>query len=181
MYASSASAFGPDDPIHLRPQTHYGAFQLAGEGSARAYWNDGGIASIGLRLLIVYDPGRETGMSAGTSLARRAAARGEPHEHPFTGRTGFVCVDDCASLFERALYVEAQDARVFNVIGEEGDVEDVLAHIRRHVPGAQLSASGPPIRIAAGIAEDDLDRAFSGRPQTGLTAGLKSTIDHYRR
>ena len=181
VYASSAGVFGPDDPVHPRPETHYGAFKLAGEGSARAYWNDAGISSIGFRPLIVYGPGRETGLSAGTSIACRAAARGEAYVHPFTGRTGFVYVDDCAALFEQALDAQEEGARVFNVIGEEADVEDALAHIRREVPGARLSASGPPVRIATGIDEGDLDRAFPDRPRTRLAAGLKSTIDHYRR
>lgn len=60
LYASSAGVFGPDDGATPYPQTHYGAFKLACEGSARAYWNDHGIASVGFRPLVVYGAGRET-------------------------------------------------------------------------------------------------------------------------
>ncbi|MEO6322648.1 MAG: NAD(P)-dependent oxidoreductase, partial [Polaromonas sp.] len=77
VYASSAGVYGPDDAQHPLPMTHYGAFKLATEGSARAYWHDRQIASIGFRPFVVYGPGRETGVSAGPSLACRAAARGE--------------------------------------------------------------------------------------------------------
>lgn len=181
VYASSAGVFGPDDPVHPLPDTHYGAFKLACEGCARAYWLDAGLASVGLRPLIVYGPGRETGLSAGTSIACRAAARGEAYVHPFTGRTGFVYVDDCAELFERALDTPAQGARVFNVVGEEADVEDVLAALRQAVPGARLSAAGAPVRIANGIDESELDNAFPGRQKTRLAAGLAATVEHYRR
>jgi nucleoside-diphosphate-sugar epimerase len=75
LYASSAGVFAPDDSAAPLPQTHYGAFKLACEGSARAYWHDHGIASVGFRPLVVYGAGRETGSSAGPSLACRAAAR----------------------------------------------------------------------------------------------------------
>jgi nucleoside-diphosphate-sugar epimerase len=101
VYASSAGVFGPDDALHPRPTTLYGAYKLACEGCARAYWADIELPSIGFRPLVVYGPGRETGLSAGPSLACRAAARGEEYLHPFTGSTGLVYVDDCAALFDR--------------------------------------------------------------------------------
>ncbi|WP_163837351.1 NAD-dependent epimerase/dehydratase family protein, partial [Providencia stuartii] len=66
-----------------RPTTHYGTFKLACEGSARAYLADRGLASIGFRPFIVYGPGRETGLTAGPSLACRAAARGESYRIPY--------------------------------------------------------------------------------------------------
>src|SRR4051812_43122616 len=61
VFTSSAGVYGPDDEATPRPITHYGAFKLACEGSARAYWEDHGIASIGFRPYIVYGFGRETG------------------------------------------------------------------------------------------------------------------------
>src|SRR5258706_2109204 len=94
VYMSSASVFGPDDGTQPLPLTHYGAFKLAGEGSARAFWEDDKLPSIGFRPLVVYGPGREIGLSAGPSLACRAAARGEPYVVPFTGSTDFLFVDD---------------------------------------------------------------------------------------
>ncbi len=180
VYASSAGVFGPDDAVHPCPTTLYGAYKLACEGAARAYWADHRLPSVGFRPLVVYGAGRESGMSAGPSLACRAAARGETYVHPFTGATGLVYVDDCAALFERALATPLTGAAVFNVIGDVATVEDVLAEIRRNVPDARLSASGPPLPIAAGIAEPGLDDMFPGRQRTSLAQGIKATIDHYR-
>lgn len=180
VYASSAGVFGPDDAQHPAPTTHYGAFKLACEGSARAYWADVGLPSIGFRPLVVYGPGREAGLSAGPSLACRAAARGEPYEHPFTGASGLVYVDDCAVLFEQAVFMPLEGARVYNVIGDVVMVDEVLAEIRRNVPDARLSASGPPLPIAAGIREEGLDELLPGRQRTSLAHGIRATIDHYR-
>lgn len=180
VYASSAGVFGPDDAVHPFPTTLYGAYKLACEGAARAYWADHRLPSIGFRPLVVYGAGRESGMSAGPSLACRAAARGEAYMHPFTGATGLVYVDDCAALFEQALMTTPKGAAVFNVIGDVATADDVLAEIRRNVPGAQLSASGPPLPIAPGIAEDGLDEFLPGRQRTSLARGIKATIDHYR-
>jgi len=180
VYASSAGVFGPDDARHPAPTTLYGAFKLAGEGCARAYWADIRLPSIGFRPLVVYGPGRETGLSAGPSLACRAAARGEPYVHPFTGRSGLVYVDDCAAMFEQALAAPVAGALVYNLIGDVVAVDDVLSEIRRNVPDARLRAEGPPLPIAPGIVEAGLDELLPGRQRTSLAQGIKATIDHYR-
>src|ERR1700710_1986693 len=54
VYTSSAAVFGPTDGRTPFPDTHYGAFKLACEGSARAYWEDHRLASIGFRPFVVY-------------------------------------------------------------------------------------------------------------------------------
>ena len=63
VYASSAGICGKkedylpstsvdDDDVHI-PRTHYGVFKLCNEGNARIYFQDHGIASVGLRPLTV--------------------------------------------------------------------------------------------------------------------------------
>ncbi len=76
-YASSAGVFGPDDAETPRPVTHYGAFKLACEGSARAYWRDHGLASVGFRPFVVYGPGARDGADGRPEprLSRRRARR----------------------------------------------------------------------------------------------------------
>src|SRR6185295_20348913 len=69
-WASSAAVYCADDPSPapesggLRPATHYGVYKLANEGTARIYWADDGVPSIGLRLYVVYGPGRDQGMTS---------------------------------------------------------------------------------------------------------------------
>ena len=110
VYTSSAGVYGPDDGMTPYPTTHYGAFKLACEGSARAYWSDHGLASVGFRPFIVYGPGRETGLTAGPTLACRAAARGERYRIPYVGSAGLVYVDDVAHAYKLALLRDAEGA-----------------------------------------------------------------------
>jgi nucleoside-diphosphate-sugar epimerase len=180
VYASSAGVFGPDDAANPRPTTLYGAYKLASEGAARAYWADHKLASFGFRPFVVYGPGRLGGLSAGPTLAARAAAWGEPYEHRFTGSSGLMYVDDVAEAFERALTLPATGAGVYNLIGTVATVDEVLAEIRRNVPDAQLSQSGPPLPIAPGVTEEGLDDLLPGRQKTSLAAGIAATIEHYR-
>jgi len=180
VYASSAGVYGPLDAHHPLPATHYGAFKLAVEGSARAYWHDHGLASVGFRPFVVYGPGRETGVSAGPSLACRAAARGEPCTIGYTGASGLIYVDDVAAAFEQALLTPAQGASVYNLVGETATVDEVIAEIRRRVPGARIDAAGPPLTIAPGLSEEGLDTLLPGRQRTTLAQGIAATLDHYR-
>ncbi|MDR3451475.1 MAG: SDR family oxidoreductase [Rhodoferax sp.] len=180
IYASTAGVYGPDDARQPRPATHYGAFKLAVEGSARAYWNDVGLPSIGFRPFVVYGPGRETGVSAGPSIACRAAVRGEPCTIGYTGASGLIYVDDVAAAFEQALLSPAQGAGVYNLVGEVATVAEVIAEIRRHVPGAKLDAAGPPLSIAPGLTEEGLEALLPRRQRTNLAQGIAATIAHYR-
>lgn len=179
-YASTAGVFGPDDAQHPRPITHYGAFKLAAEACARAFWHDAQLPSVGLRPLVVYGPGRDLGLSAGPSLACRAAARGEAYEIGFTGETGLVYVEDVAAAFAHAVLHPGEGAHVFNLIGEVARVDALLAEIRRQVPDARLSAAGPGLGIAVGQGEAGLDDWFPGRPVTSLAQGVARTLAHYR-
>ena len=180
LYTSSAGVYGPDDGCTPKPTTHYGAFKLACEGSARAYLDDHGLSSIGFRPFIVYGPGRETGISAGPSLACRAAARGEAYVIPYSGRSGLVFVDDVAAAYEAALLRAPDGAHVFNNAGETVSNDDVVAAIRLVVPGTRLSVNGPPLSIIPEIDPSNIDDVLPGLPKTGLADGIRQTVEFYR-
>jgi nucleoside-diphosphate-sugar epimerase len=181
LYASSAGVFGPDDGAQPRPETHYGAFKLACEGSARAYWNDCGVASIGFRPLVVYGAGRESGSSAGPSLACRAAARGDAYTIPFTGSTGLVFADDVAAAYEAALFAPVEGAHVFTLAGEIASVDAVIERLSALAPGARIAAAGAPLPIATEFPHDPaLERLLPGLPTTSLEDGLRQTLAFYR-
>jgi UDP-glucose 4-epimerase len=181
VYASSAGVYGPNDGRTPFPTTHYGAFKLACEGSARAFWEDAGIASIGFRPYIIYGGGRDIGLTAGPSLACRAAARGEAYDIPYSGSAGLVHVDDVTAAFEMALLRELDGAHVFNLVGEVASNEDVVAAIREVVPGAAVGIHGPGLPIVSDIEEGDLRKVLAGLPRTGLRDGVRRTIDYYRQ
>jgi nucleoside-diphosphate-sugar epimerase len=176
VYASSGAVYGPHDASQPSPATLYGAWKLAAEGIARACHADHGIGSVGLRPFIVYGAGREVGGSSGPSIACRAAVAGQPYTIPFTGRCGLVYVDDVVAAFAAALAPRQPGAHVFNLVGQEAGVDDVIAEIRRHVPGARLAAEGPPLPLAPGVAADDPTPVLGPLPQTPLDAGIAATI-----
>ena len=80
VYTSSIAVFADSDADpatgRLRadatghPRNHYGVYKQANEGNARIYWQDDGLASIGLRPTTVYGVGRDQGMTSGPTKAR---------------------------------------------------------------------------------------------------------------
>lgn len=180
LYSSSGGVYGPDDPDVPLPTTHYGAFKLANEGSARAYWLEDGIASIGFRPFVIYGPGRETGLTAGPTLACRAVAQGEPYVIPYTGRSGLVYVGDVAAAYERAIMTSFEGAHVINQAGHSTDMSEVIHELRQIDPAADIRAEGPPmpsLSTATGFTGEDVLGALDATP---VRAGLRFTVEHYR-
>ena len=70
-YASSTAVYNASDPSPApesggtAPSTLYGVYKLANEGTARVFWQDDGVASIGIRPYVVYGPGRDQGHDVG--------------------------------------------------------------------------------------------------------------------
>jgi nucleoside-diphosphate-sugar epimerase len=75
-YASSAAVYDGAG-VTFTPANIYGVYKIANEGSARIYWQESQVASVGLRPLIVYGGGRDQGTTSSPTLAMAAAARGE--------------------------------------------------------------------------------------------------------
>ncbi|MFN2459842.1 MAG: NAD-dependent epimerase/dehydratase family protein, partial [Candidatus Velthaea sp.] len=180
-YASSVAVFGPTSGITPEPTTQYGAFKLCNEGNARAYWLDAKLRSVGLRPFTVYGPGRETGITAGPTIAMRQAVKGEPYTIPFTGQTGMDFVGDTATIFARAATEPPEGAFAFSLQGVIASTDDIIVAVRDIVPDAQIDAAGPPLPFAPELDEGDLRRVFPGLPQTSLADGTRATIDFYRR
>jgi nucleoside-diphosphate-sugar epimerase len=180
VFASSAAVFGPDNGHTPFPVTHYGAFKLANEGNARAFFHEHGLSSVGFRPFTVYGPGRDTGLSAGFTIACRHAAERRPYVIGLSGASDMLFVDDAAAAIEATVLRRPEGASSFNLIGEVAAVEDVVEAIRDIVPGADISAAGPPISTYFELKRDDLSSILPRLPCTPLRQGLAITVDHYR-
>ncbi|MGF7162590.1 nucleoside-diphosphate-sugar epimerase [Rhodoligotrophos appendicifer] len=178
VYTSSAGVYSKSHGAYPDPATHYGAFKLAGEGSARAFWEDHGISSTGIRPLVIYGPGREGGPSAGISLACRAAAQNTPYVIPFAGRSGFVYVDEVAEVVEMGLDAEP-GSRVYPMKGDVTTVEQIIEAIRKYKPDAQLSCHGDAIWLTTEFDDDLLYRENPDHKRVLIDEGLKKTLDFY--
>ncbi len=179
-YASSVAVFGPDDGVTPNPTTHYGAFKLCNEGNARAYWIDHKLPSVGLRPFTVYGPGRETGITAGPTIAMRHAAQGNAYTIPFSGSTGMDYVEDTATIFARAATEPPAGAHVFSLQGVIASTDDIIAAIREIEPDARIDATGAPLPFAPQLDERDLRTVFAGLPKTTLRDGTAKTVAFYR-
>lgn len=180
IYTSSGGVFGPEDGTTPRPTTHYGAYKLANEGNARAYWEDHRIASIGLRPFVVYGPGRDTGLTAGPSLACRAAGLGQSYVIPFTGSAGMVYVDDVAAVYEAAVHSQVTGAHTLNLTGHPASMDQVIAIIRQIVPDAQVRCEGPTLPSAAHSVNEYSNGLLDLPPERSLEEGIALSIQHYR-
>ncbi len=157
-YASSVAVFG-DEPDHAsgatdagnHPLTFYGAFKKSVELIAEQYWRHFQIASVGIRPQVAYGPEREVGLTAGPSLAARAAARGAVFTISYTGRVGYDYVEDVARAFVRGALETPRGAHIVDLAGEAEEVEEVIAAIDAAAPGAaaKLSVNGPQITAHA--------------------------------
>lgn len=195
VYASSAAVAGPpsdyDSPLldetPHRPRSQYGVFKLADEGCARVFWQDHGIASVGLRPFVVYGVGREIGLTSSPTKAVRAAVAGESYVVPLTGMTNYNYVADVASCFVGAARSHEEGTLALNLPGEVASIRDFLDVIERVLPEAagKLSCEGPEIPIAWDLDGTGLDRLLQsklgGLPRTTVEEGIRKTAEHFRR
>lgn len=167
VYASSAAVLGPKedyaqipvpDDVYHKPRTLYGVFKIANEGTARIYFQDHKIRSIGLRPLTCFGVGREVGLTSGPTKAIKAALLGRKYELTFSGETGFSFVTDIARIFLGCSRSQADGALAFNIRGEVATVEDFYKALCEVVPEAKelVSVTGGTIPIMADVDEAGL-------------------------
>lgn len=181
IYTSSGGVFGPKDTDTPLPTTLYGTWKLANEGIGRTYWHEAGIANIGFRPFVVYGPGRETGLSAGPTLACKAAAMNQPYMIPISGKAGMVYVDDVAAAYCAAVQADLNGAYTMNLPGQVASMDDVASLIREQVPTADIRVAGSPLPSAYGVANDWSNGVLQLPPETSLRDGIRQTIAFYTR
>ncbi|WP_281979076.1 NAD-dependent epimerase/dehydratase family protein [Pseudorhizobium flavum] len=180
-YLSTAGVFGPNDAIHPQPMTIYGATKLAVEGAARAFFLDHGVRSLGLRPYIVYGPGISSGIAAGPSIAIEASVRREPAEIRFSGRVGFVYVDDVARVLAAAMTAPLEGATALTMAGQTAEMEAFVAELRAQSGWSGIGISGEPLRIPADLASDPVPAFLGTQPVTGIADGIRQSIATLKR
>lgn len=189
-YASSVAVFG-DEPDHAAgapahagntPETFYGAFKKATESIADQYWRHFRIPSVGIRPQIAYGPERTVGLTAGPSLAAKAAAAGDHYTIGYTGRVGYDYVEDVARAFVRSALEAPPGAHVVDLDGPMATMEEVVAAIDAAAPGAatRLRIDGPGIPTHAPPHPHSIRHLLPNWQTTNLAQGFRRTIEWYR-
>jgi UDP-glucuronate 4-epimerase len=172
-YASSAAVY--DEHGAIAPRTLYGIYKLANEGTARVYWQDDQVASIGLRPFSVYGPGRDQGLTAGPTLAIDAAVRGQPYRIGFGGRTQLHYAADVARAFVQAARSEREGAHTFSLGGPATAIADFVTAVEAEIPGAKIAFDEVPLPFP-----DELPAPWFESPLTPLEEGIHETAEILR-
>ncbi len=191
-YASSIAVYGlseeypetalaHDAPQH--PRTHYGVYKQANEGTARIYWMDDGISSIGLRPYIVYGPGRDQGMTSAPTKAMLAAAVGKAYHIPFGGRSAYQYADDTARIFILAARANFQGTDVFNLRSSVVRMDEIVNAIEMSAPELKghITFDDKPLPFPEDMDDSPLIAALGTLPHTSLADGVVQTIEIFKQ
>ncbi|HVW02451.1 MAG TPA: NAD(P)-dependent oxidoreductase [Planctomycetaceae bacterium] len=189
-YASSYAVYGPeaDDaapaeaPADDNPPMFYGAFKKAADMIADQYWRHFRVPSLGIRPHVVYGPEREQGLTAGPSLAARAAAHGEAWTIGYTGRVGYDYVEDVARAFVRGALETPAGHHLVDLPGEVATTEQFAQAIEAAVPElhGQIKVEGPPIPSNVPPTPNYISALYADWKATSLADGVRQTIAFYR-
>jgi nucleoside-diphosphate-sugar epimerase len=190
-YASSYAVYGPEagddatlggEPVVNRPPSFYGAFKLAVDLIAEQYWRHFQIASVGIRPHVVYGPEREQGLTAGPSIATRAAVEGRHYTIGYRGRVGYDYVEDVALAFVRAALETPPQSVIVDLPGELATCEEFAAAIHAEVPGSSqlIDVAGEEIPANIPPAPHYIQKLYPDWRVTSLREGVRRTADFYR-
>ena len=191
VYASSIGMFSPGDvdmatgqlreDAEAHPGNLYGVTKLANEGTARVYWAESGIASVGVRPMTVFGAGRDQGMTSSPTVAIAAAVLGVPYHITFGGSTLFQYTEDVARTLIIASRAAPVGPRVFNLGGSPVAIDAWIDAIDTVVPGAaaHLTHEPTPLPFPA-----DIEHARLGElgdiPVTPYREAIATTADIFR-
>jgi nucleoside-diphosphate-sugar epimerase len=154
---------------------------LANEGTARVYWLDDGVASVGVRPMTVYGVGRDQGMTSGPTKAIVAAVLGQAYTVPFGGPTLYQYTEDVARTLIAASRSGLAGAEVYNLPGSIADGPALVAAIEAVVPEAAGRIRFEPIGLPfpSQIDHDGIE-ALGPLPLTPFPDGVAASVAIYR-
>jgi len=192
VYSGSIGMYSPSDVDQVsgrleedadaHPGNHYGVYKLANEGSARIYWADSGVPSVGLRPMTVYGAGRDQGMTSSPTAAIAAAVLGVPFQISFGGRTLFQYAEDVATTLVLASRSAPSGPRIFNLGGSQVGLDEWVDAIDAAVPEAAglITVAPTELPFPADIAHDRLAELGDVRV-TPYRDAIAATAEIYRR
>jgi UDP-glucuronate 4-epimerase len=191
VYASSIAVYGQSEEYPeglvthealLKPRNHYGVYKQANEGTARIYWQDDGLSSLGLRPYTVYGPGRDQGITSGPSKAMLSAASYHSYHIPFGGQGAYQYAEDVARTFILAARVPFEGAEVFNLRGSVVSVEDIIHAIESAEPSAQgqITAGEQTLPLPTDVDDRPLRSLLGEIPEISLEQGVAQTLKIFR-
>ena len=179
-YASSTAVHGmpPGGPYI---STLYGAYKLANEYTAKVFWLDWGVPSVGIRPNVVYGVARDQGMSSSFTVGIAHAVKGEPFEIGFSGPISWLYAGEAASAFIAAVCRDGADAPVFDLNGTCIALEEGLDILSSLVPGHGVSVVGDPLPVPPDLSDDPIRAHLGEYPSISPADGIQDTWEAFKR
>lgn len=179
VYASSVAAYSPK--LTFEPETLYGVWKLANEGTARIYHREYGIGSIGLRPSVVYGLGRDFGVTSAPTSAMLAAAAGRNYRIPFNATMLYHTGRDIGKLFAQAASVTGFDqSATFDPPGILASTQDIIEAIHAVMPKVKITYEDTPLPFACPQTSEDIQEAIGPFAIVSLSQGVRDTIRDFR-
>lgn len=188
-YASSLAVLGPSslypekpvrDDVPRIPQTLYGVYKTANEETARVYWQDWQIPSVGLRPYIVYGVARDQGMTSDIAKAILATVAGRPYHIKFGGPVALQYADDVARMFIGCARSGHQGAAACNLRNDVVDVADFVAALEEELPSAQVTHEASNLLpFPADLDDSGLHAILGTVPHTALRTAIRDTAQRF--
>lgn len=186
-YASSAAAFGtPDmyetpvtDDALVKSSNLYGVYKLANEESARVYWQDWQVGSIGLRPYNVYGVGRDQGLTSDVAKSILATAAGQSYNIRYRGAVTLQHAKDVAAIFIACARAELQGARVCNLRNDVTTIESFIDQLKSVEPSADVSCSGNELPFPSDYCDAGLREILGTVPHTPLPQAIAEDLALY--
>jgi nucleoside-diphosphate-sugar epimerase len=192
VYASSVAVYGPaseypdaaiahDAPFI--PTTLYGVTKVANEQTAKVYWQDYKVRSVGVRPAYVYGPGRDVGMTSTPTKAMLAAAAGRPYHISFGGTGFFQHADDVAKSLIQAARAKVDGAPCFNLGGTKVAMTEVVEAISAAAPESvgTITAETNQLPFPDEYDGAPLDNAVGAIGWRSFRDGTRQTIEHFKQ
>jgi nucleoside-diphosphate-sugar epimerase len=190
VWTSSVVVFGdrsqhdslplPNDAPH-HPGSIYAATKSFDEYLTDHYVHTWGVDALGLRLTLVYGPGRIRGATAFVNELLKPAL-GEPASVPFGDDTvDFQYVEDVARLLVTCIDLPKTKSTVLNTQFDRRTIREAGAYMSQLVPDAEISYQPGTFGVAWELDDSILQEEIGFTPEFPMERGLREVANDARR
>ena len=189
-YASSVGVLGatvnyPDraltDADLPMPNNLYGVYKTANENTAKVYWQDWHVGSVGLRPYVVFGVCRDQGMTADIAKATLAVAADKPFHIRFDGPITMQHANDVARIFINSALAENQGAGVYNLRNDVIEVAEFVAVLKQLYPESKVTfEKNNALPFPSDFDDSGLKGLLGSVPHTPLKQAIQADVELFR-
>ena len=146
-----------------------------------------GVATVSVRLLTTYGPGRDKGFTSAPTTALKAAALNCAYAVPYQGREHYHYVHDVAAGFAGCAMDPFSGYDVFNLRGESVENAEFVEMICRQAealglgsPAVTIAEDAQRLPFVCDLDEDGILAAFPNMPRTSLEQGVTESLKTFK-